>query len=118
MPRLKQIATIAGLLAALATPLLAHHGWGSYDAQNPITLTGPIKKLEFINPHVHVDMVVNGKGWELTFAPPFRMQARGAVQELLPVGKTITAFGYPSRVKEAEMRAEWIEVDGKRYELR
>lgn len=103
---------------ALFTPARAHHGWGSYDAQNPVTLRGPIKKLEFINPHVHVDMVVSGKEWELTFAPPFRMQARGAVQELLPVGKTITAFGYPSRVKEAEMRAEWIEVDGKRYELR
>lgn len=107
-------------LSALVLPLpaRAHHGWGSYDAQNPITLKGPIKKIEFVNPHVHVDMVVSGKEWELTFAPPFRMQARGAVQDLLPVGKAITAFGYPSRVKPAEMRAEWIEVEGKRYELR
>jgi hypothetical protein len=80
-------------LSALVFPLpaRAHHGWGSYDAQNPITLKGPIKKIEFINPHVHVEMVVSGKEWELTFAPPFRMQSRGAVLELLPVGKTITA---------------------------
>lgn len=114
----REFALLSLSAAALTLPASAHHGWGSYDAQNPVTLTGPIKKLEFINPHVHVDMVVSGKEWELTFAPPFRMQARGAVQELLPVGKTITAYGYPSRVKPAEMRAEWIEVDGKRYELR
>lgn len=103
---------------ALASPARAHHGWGSYDAQNPITLNGPIKKLEFINPHVHVDLDVAGKLWECTFAPPFRMQNRGALAELMPVGKVITAYGYASRVKPAEMRAEWIEIDGKRYELR
>ena len=32
----------AGLVAALgATPVLAHHGWGSYDAAKPLTITGP-----------------------------------------------------------------------------
>lgn len=105
-------------LAFAAASARAHHGWGSYDAQKPVTLTGPIKRSEFVNPHVHVDLVSGGKEWECTFAPPFRMQSRGAVAQLLPVGKTITAHGYPSRVKEAEMRAEWIEIDGKRYELR
>ncbi len=115
----RRFATLVfAALALAAAPAIAHHGWGSYDAQNPVTLRGPIKKIEFVNPHVHVDVVADGKEWELTFAPPFRMNTRGAVADILPVGKTIVAYGYPSRVKPGEMRAEWIEVDGKRYELR
>lgn len=105
-------------LGLMAAPAFAHHGWGSYDAQNPVTLRGTIQKIAFANPHVHVDMTVAGKAWELTFAPPFRMNNRGAVVDLLPVGKAIVAYGYPSRTAPGEMRAEWIEVDGKRYELR
>ena len=27
---------------AVAGPAVAHHGWGSYDAANPVTVTGPI----------------------------------------------------------------------------
>ena len=114
MPRL----AFAALALALPAAALAHHGWGSYDAQNPVTLTGPVKTLEYGNPHVHADITSDGKDWELTFAPPSRMQARGALQDLIKVGTTITAYGYPSRVKQNEMRAEWIEVAGKRFELR
>ena len=103
---------------ALTQASLAHHGWGSYDAQNPKTLAGPIRKIEFGNPHVHVDLESPEGLWEVTLAPPFRMNNRGAMAELLPVGKPIRAYGYPSREKPKELRAEWIEVDGKRFELR
>ena len=113
-------ATLAAAALAIALPAaaLAHHGWGSYDAQNPVTLTGAVQTLDFANPHVHVAITAEGKAWELTFAPPSRMQARGAVESLIKPGTTLTAHGYPSRVKPGEMRAEWIEVAGKRYELR
>jgi hypothetical protein len=112
--------TLLAATASLAVPANshAHHGWGSYDAANPLTLTGEIRKAEFINPHVHIDLATPGKMWEVTLAPPFRMDNRGAVASLLPVGKKVTAYGYASRVKEAELRAEWIEIDGKRIELR
>ena len=33
-----------GLLTSSA---LAHHGWGSYDASNPVTVTGPIVTSKF-----------------------------------------------------------------------
>lgn len=119
MRRPRQAAlALAALTLAIPVAALAHHGWGSYDAQNPVTLTGPVQTLEFANPHVHVAITAEGKAWELTFAPPSRMQARGAVESLIKPGATLTAYGYPSRVKPGEMRAEWIEVAGKRYELR
>lgn len=115
---MRRLVVALAAATALAVPALAHHGWGSYDAANPVTLKGPIKKAEFVNPHVHLDIDAEGKMWELTLAPPFRMNNRGAIDSLFPVGRVVTAYGYKSKVRDGEMRAEWIEVEGKRYELR
>jgi hypothetical protein len=118
--RRRQFPLLALALAGggVTTTSQAHHGWGSYDAQNPQTLNGTVKAVAFGNPHVHVDLDVAGRTWEVTLAPPFRMQARGAEAQILAVGKPVIAHGYPSRVKPSELRAEWIEVDGSRFQLR
>ena len=54
----------------------------------------------------------------MTLAPVSRMQSRGASPELVGVGKSVTAYGYPSTVEKDEMRAEHITVDGKTVEMR
>lgn len=107
-------------LAALIAPAAAqvHHGWGSCDAQNPRTPTGPVKAAKCVNPHVHVGIETGGAMWELTLAPPFRMQARGAERDILAEDNQVTAHGYVSRVRERELRAEWIEIDSRRFMLR
>jgi hypothetical protein len=46
------------------------------------------------------------------------MQARGAPEALVAVGKTVRAEGYASKVDPGEMRAERITIDGKTIELR
>ena len=46
------------------------------------------------------------------------MIARGALADVVAVGKTVSVYGYPSTVEMNEMRAERISVDGKTYELR
>ena len=56
--------------------------------------------------------------WTVTLAPTSRMTSRGAVTELLAVGKNVSAYGYKSNVEKDEMRAERITVDGKTFELR
>lgn len=113
---MRAVIVAAALLAGGAA--LAHHGWGSYDAQNPITITGPVKTLDFANPHVQIRIDHQGKTWDLTLAPPFRMQARGVLSEVIAVGAPVTAYGYPSRVNATEMRAEWLEANGARFQLR
>ena len=110
---------LLGLVAALgATPVLAHHGWGSYDASRPFTITGPVKRSVFQYPHAHVMIDHDGKTWEITLAPPSRMEARGALAEVIGEGKVVAAFGYASTAREAEMWAERITVDGKTFEMR
>jgi hypothetical protein len=111
-------SVIAILAIGLAAPAAAHHGWGSYDANNPVTVEGPILTSKYENPHATLTVRGKDKEWTVTLAPTSRMTSRGAVGELLAVGKTISAYGYPSRVEKDEMRAERITVAGKTYEMR
>jgi Family of unknown function (DUF6152) len=115
------MARHAGLLLgfiAVAAPAAAHHGWGSYDAANPVTVAGPILTSKYENPHATLTVRGNDKVWTVTLAPTSRMASRGALMQIVAVGKTISAYGYPSTVEKDEMRAERITVDGKTYEMR
>lgn len=113
--RIVLLAVAAGLAAG---PALAHHGWGSYEAAKPVTVTGPIVTSKYENPHATIQVKGRDKVWTVTLAPTFRMNNRGALAELVAVGKTVTAYGYPSTAEKDEMRAERITVDGKTYEMR
>jgi hypothetical protein len=113
-----RILAIAALFAALAVPAVAHHGWGSYDAAHPVTVTGPITTSRFENPHAAVVVKTADKAWTVTLAPTSRMNNRGVSAEMVAVGKTVTAFGYPSTVDKNEMRAERITLEGKTFEMR
>jgi len=106
------------LVAGSAAAVLAHHGWGSYDAAKPITVVGPIQTLKYENPHALITVKAPDKVWTVTLAPVSRMQSRGAPAELVAIGKTVSAYGYVSTVEKDEIRAERITVDGKTVELR
>jgi hypothetical protein len=108
------------LLAALAIvgPAAAHHGWGSYDAANPVTVVGPILNAKYENPHATITVRGADKQWTVTLAPTSRMSNRGATADVIAQGKTVTAVGYRSTVDKDEMRAERITIDGKTYEMR
>ena len=84
----------------------------------PVTLEGKIEKVTFDNPHATLSLTHDGKVWLVTLAPPSRMNIRGATAAVVAVGKTVKAYGYPKRDGTPEVRAEWIEIDGKRFELR
>ncbi|MGE3698296.1 MAG: DUF6152 family protein [Hyphomicrobiaceae bacterium] len=111
------ILGLAGL-ACVPAAVLAHHGWGSYDASKPVTVVGAIETLKYENPHATITVKASDKIWTVTLAPISRMQARGAPPDLVAVGKTVSAYGYPSTVEKDEMRAERITVDGKTVEMR
>ncbi|MES1155419.1 MAG: DUF6152 family protein [Pseudorhodoplanes sp.] len=115
---MKRPLAFLAILASLTASAAAHHGWGSYDANNPVTVNGPILTLKYENPHAELTVRGADKIWTVTLAPTFRMTNRGASPEVVAVGKTVSAYGYPSTVEKDEMRAERITVDGKTYEMR
>jgi hypothetical protein len=117
LPMRRRTALLLVLLG-LAGPAAAHHGWGSYDAANPVTVTGPILTSKYENPHATLTVRGSDKVWTVTLAPTSRMSSRGALMQVVAAGKTISAYGYPSTTEKDEMRAERITVDGKTYEMR
>jgi Family of unknown function (DUF6152) len=111
---------IAGVAsAAIAAAAFAHHGWGSYDEKNPLTVEGTIDESKYTNPHAHVKLrATDGKVWDVVLAPVSRMKARGLTEAMLAVGTSATVIGYQHRRVPTEMRAENITIDKKKVELR
>jgi hypothetical protein len=109
------IAVCAGLLPLGA---YAHHGWSSYDASKPVTITGKLDDVRWENPHAMAYVTHGGKKAEIYLAPISRMVSRGLEKEALAIGKTVTLEAYASTANGSEFRAERITVDGKTIELR
>jgi hypothetical protein len=115
---MRRTLAIALLLLAAPAAVLAHHGWGSYDASKTTVVEGVIQTSKYSNPHATITVKAPDKVWTVTLAPTSRMQSRGAPAEFVAVGKMIKAEGYVSKVDPDEMRAERITVDGKTVEMR
>lgn len=105
-------------LAAFAGTASAHHGWSSYDDSKPVEVTGKVVESRYENPHATIRVEAGGKRWLAILAPVSRMQARGATQEKVAVGREVTLVGYPSKEHADEMRVERIKLDGQTVELR
>lgn len=117
MPITRRLFVAFAVILLLGTAR-AHHGWGGYDTGKAFTLTGPILRSAYENPHCEIFVQGEGKVWEFVLAPPQRMQSRGVKPEMVAAGKTCTVYGYPHTSKATEARIEYIVIDGKRYELR
>jgi hypothetical protein len=113
-----RVFLLFAVFAVLTSTAFAHHGWGSYDASKPLTVTGPIVTSKFENPHATITVQGGDKLWTVTLAPTSRMSNRGATEKVVAIGQNVSAYGYPSTVEKDEMRAERITVDGKTYEMR
>ena len=114
----RSLIAAGALTLALAGTAAAHHGWGSYDAKSPVTVSGKVLTSKYENPHVTLTVSAPDKVWTVTLAPTSRMANRGALADLVAVGRDISAYGYPSLAEKDEMRAERITVDGKTIEMR
>ena len=109
---------IAALLVTIPVAAGAHHGWSEYDSSKVLKLTGKIVEAGYEHPHGHIRLETPGKTWQVTLAPPSRMENRGLPKEWLKPGAAATVEGYPNRNKPEEMRAERISINGKTVELR
>lgn len=116
-PLTRRLALVS-LALALPAAALAHHGWGGFDTTKPLDHTGPIARSTWANPHGTLFMRKDNAEIIIELAPVFRMEARGLAAEAIAPGKTVRVFAYQNRGNPSVYRAEWIEVEGKRVELR
>jgi hypothetical protein len=87
-----------GLLATTA-PMMAHHSFtAEYDAAKPISLSGTVTKVEWMNPHArfYVDVkddagkVIN---WELELGSPNALMRLGWTRNSLKPGDQVMVEG-------------------------
>lgn len=107
-------AGVAGLSAAAR----AHHGWGGFDRSKVLDHTGPVARSTYANPHGTLYMVKDGEELTIELSPTSRMQARGLAPADIAAGRTVRVYAYQNRGNPKVYRAEWVEVDGRRVQLR
>jgi DNA/RNA endonuclease YhcR with UshA esterase domain len=93
---------LCGLAVALGVatvPALAHHSFAAeYDSAKPVTLTGTVTKVEWMNPHARFYIDVkdeSGKvtNWEFELGSPNGLMRRGWTRNSLKEGDVITVNG-------------------------
>ena len=98
----------------LAPPALAHHSFAAeYDADKPVTLTGSVTKMAWINPHlwIYIDVKkADGKveNWAIEAGPPGTLVRAGFTKESLARDTVIKVNGY--RAKDGALRANGRDI--------
>lgn len=97
---------VLGLCAAfgLALSADAHHSFRSqYDSEQPLTLTGVVTKIEWMNPHVYfyIDVTNEETGqvenWAFEMGPPHILQNSGWKRNTMHIGDTVEVNGTRAR---------------------
>ncbi len=111
------VAAVAGV-SILSGTAMAHHGWGGFDRDKVLDHSGVVARSTYANPHGTLFMQKDGQELTIELAPTSRMQARGLAADDIAAGKTVRVYAYQNRGNPAVYRAEWVEVAGRRVELR
>ena len=96
------LAVVFGLIVA-AVPALAHHSFAAqYDRSKPNMITGPVTKIDWINPHARFFIDVKDESgkvvtWEVELGPPAGLMRRGWTRNSLKIGETVTVNGFLSK---------------------
>ena len=109
--------TILGALAvcclAGAAAASAHHSVaGQFDSSKPVTLSGVISKIDWINPHIYIHLdVKDDKGvvttWRLESLPTAMLRKAGLTsQMLLAEGQPVTANAILAR--DGTQQLAWV----------
>jgi hypothetical protein len=89
----------SGLTLAVASPALAHHSFAMFDMSKSATFKGVVKEVQWANPHVWMEVMVDEGG----VAKPYSFEGgavavlkrAGWVRDSVKPGDTVTIISHP-----------------------
>ena len=109
----------AGLITGSTTS--AHHSFAAeYDAKKPISLSGSIALVDFVNPHawIYVDVKEpDGKvvRWNVEMGSPNSLIRRGFTKNSVPAGTQVVIDGYRAKDGSRTVNSTTVKLpDGRR----
>jgi hypothetical protein len=97
------------LIVALTAPILAHHSVSAeFDSTKPVTLTGTVTNVDWMNPHTYVFVDVNdpsagrARTWACELTSPNELARRGFTRESIKVGMSVRVTG--TRAKDGSFK--------------
>jgi hypothetical protein len=93
------VLTTAFALTIAVVPATAHHSFAAqYDRNKLVTLTGPVTKIDWINPHARIfidakDATGKIVNWEIELGAPAILLRNGWTKKAITIGETVTVSG-------------------------
>jgi len=115
------ILTLAIGLTFITMPVMAHHSFAAeYDSKKPVTITGSVTKVEWMNPHIYYYVDVKSpNGAPVNYAveggTPGSLYRQGWRKNSLRVGDSVTVEGYMAKNGTAHINGRKVTLpDGTR----
>ena len=92
-----RFSVAAGLIATaltVAAPVVAHHSAAMFDDEKVLELKGTVKELQWANPHIWLQVIVDEKGkkteWSLEGGSPNSLSRQGWRSTTFKPGDAVT----------------------------
>ena len=119
--RMMRVLFAIGAFTVMATPLRAHHSFAAeFDATKRVTLTGPIARVDWGNPHIwfFIDVKDEATGnvtnWGAEMGSPNAIIRNGGTRNTFKIGMVVSVTGSLPKDGSHRMNASRVMVDGKR----
>ena len=117
-----EITLLAAAALAVSCNAFAHHSTAAeFDNSKPITFTGTVKKVQWMNPHIYTLVETKGADgkpvvYRIEGGPPNALFRQGWRMDSLHIGDTVTVSGLRAK-NEASLnigQAKITSADGKK----